>query len=314
MAPLVSIVIAAWKPDSEHFRIALTSALAQTWPDIEVIVGDDSPTDEVHRWVDAIGDARVLYRRHSPPLGVARNHWEGFGRARGEFIAILNHDDWIAPDFVSRLMAGLTAEPAAVLAFCDHWIISAQGRRLDEATDRNTLRWQRHGLASGLHRPAHDLVMCQALPVAMGTVFRRRALPSRFPADAGPAYDLWLAHLLCRDGAGAWYEPERLSAWRTHSANLTSVAGADWLQGAAQCWQAIASDAAYGRRRVDARRHAAAAFRAASLAALSQGDALRARRLAGASLAMGPNVKGFASALLTALPMPVGQRILRAVR
>lgn len=303
--------MATWRPDPEHFRVALDSALAQTWAALEVLVADDSPGDVLRRVVEARGDPRLRYLHRSPSLGVACNHWDAFARARGEYIAVLNQDDWIAPDFVSRLVAPLQDQPAAVLAFCDHWIIDANGARLHGPTRHNSARWGRDTLAAGLHRPAHDLVLRQSLPIAMGTVFRSSALPDTLPPEAGPAYDLWLGHLLLRGGGGAWFVPDRLSAWRTHDASLTSDAGPDWLEGSARAWQAIAADAPCRPQAIVARRHAASAYRSASTAALRRGDGSRARRLAQASLACTTTWKGLLTAGLSLLPPPLTTRLFR---
>ena len=300
--PLVSIVVATYKSRRDYLSEAITSALAQTWRDIEVIVSDDSPDDGLRRLVESFDDVRVRYRRNAPALGVARNHWACFRAARGEYIAILNHDDWLTPTFVEQLAGALLANPQAVLAFCDHWIIDADGRRSIEATEQASVSWGRARLAEGMHRPFFDLVQAQTIPMAMGTVFRRSSLPEVLPDDAGPAYDLWLSYLLSRGGGGAWFVPQRLSAWRTHAANLTSQAGADWLLGTARCWQAMAHDPCFHGLRQSARRGAARAYRSCAVHSWSQGRSSECLRYALRSLRCLPTLKSLVACALPLVP------------
>ncbi len=301
-APLVSIVIATYRSRHDHLRVAIASALAQSMADIEVIVSDDSPDDALSDWVAGFHDERLRYRHNAPALGVARNHWVSFGEARGEFIVILNHDDWLAPAFVERLAGALQAEPQAVLAFCDHWVIDVEGERLASDTERNTAAWGRAQLARGLHRSFAPLVAAQSIPMAMGAIFRRAALPAVLPDDAGPAYDLWLTYLLCRTGGAAWYESERLSAWRTHAGNLTSEGGLVWLHGTATCWAAMARDVNFASVHRLARGRAAESFNGCATRSWAHGQRSRCVRYAWQSLTCTPTVKAVAALLMPLLP------------
>lgn len=310
--PDVTIVIAAYRSRPDHLAAAIESALAQTWRALEILVCDDSPDDRLRALVDACADPRLAYCHNTPARGVAANHWHAFAAARGEFIAVLNHDDCLEPQFVERLIAPLRREPSAVLAFCDHWIMGVDGRRMQPQTDANSRAWGRAGLRAGLHQPFVGLVVHQTIPVAMGCLIRRSALPAHLPADAGPAYDLWLSYLLCRGGGAAWYEPERLGAWRTHATNLTAAGGFDWLSGAARCWSAMLVDPAFDHVRADVRRLAARAWRAAAWSALARGHGGLARTSAAASLAAQWSATSALAWVAACLPRRLGGAVLRA--
>lgn len=300
--PLVTIVIATYRSREDQLSAAIVSALAQSWREIELVVSDDSPDDALRALVAGFDDPRVHYRHNAPALGVARNHWAAFGAARGEYLVVLNHDDWLAPDFVAALAMVLREQPDVVLAFCDHWVIDWRGRRLDAESTRASAAWGRTRLAPGLHRPFAALVGAQTIPIAMGAMFRRAALPVHLPDDAGPAYDLWLAYLLCRGGGGAWYVAERLSAWRTHPENLTSQGGLAWLRGAATCWDAMRRDPQFGPVRRAARRNAALGFYGCAVRAWAAGRRGECLQFAWRSLGARPTAKGLAACLLPLLP------------
>jgi glycosyltransferase involved in cell wall biosynthesis len=297
--PLVTVVVAAYCSQPEHLRAALLSALGQTWRALEIVVSDDSPDDRLRALVASLDDARLQYRHNQPAHGVARNHWACFEASQGEFVVVLNHDDLLEPHSVATLLQALRNEPQAVLAFADHWIIDADGQRLLADTDRNSQAWGRSRLRQGLHQPFLDLVASQTIPMAMGTMFRRGALTGACPPGAGPAYDLWLTYLLARDGGGAVYLPERLSAWRTHPTNLTSQGGTDWLLGAATCWQAMAVDPLTTSIARIARRKAARWFYASARTALRSGQGDLARQHARRSWQLVPSLRGALAWLLS---------------
>jgi glycosyltransferase involved in cell wall biosynthesis len=307
--PLVSVVVAAYCTRCDQFAVAINSARAQTHRDLEILICDDSPDDCLRQIVEEWHDDRLRYTHQAPSLGVAVNHWNAFTRARGEYIVVLNHDDWLAPEFVETMVAALRQHPEAVLAFCDHWIMDLNGHRQLEDTERNTARWGRAGLAAGLHRPFSHLLAAQAIPMAMGTMFRRSALPKALPVHAGPAYDLWLTYLLSRTGGGACYVPERLSAWRSHSENQTSQAGLSWLQGAADCWQAVADDSKFAEIRLAARGNAAGAYGACAVRSWRDGQPLACARFALRSLVAHATLRGLGLLLLPFLPRWLGASV-----
>jgi glycosyltransferase involved in cell wall biosynthesis len=285
MTPLVSAIVATYRP-GRYLAEAIASALAQTMDDLEVVVADDGNDPAVKSIVDSMGDPRVVYRANATRLGPARNHWSAFESARGKYLSILNHDDCWRPTFIKRLVAPFERDAEIDLAFCDHEVIDADGRTMTDATRENTIRWGRATLAEGLHRPFASLVVRQSIPIAMGAVFRRDAIDFRNLPDVGPAYDLWLAYELARNGKGAWYVPDRLSAWRQHPAQLTQTRNRTWAQGAVACWKAMAADPAFRGAVVDCKLSAAAVEEARS--ALSDRDWKTARRTAALAVAARP--------------------------
>jgi glycosyltransferase involved in cell wall biosynthesis len=300
--PLVTIAIASYKTRPDHLAAAIASALHQTWANLEVIVSDDSPDPSLRTVVEQFSDPRLRYRHNSPGLGVNRNYSLCFREAKGEYIAILNHDDIFAPTFIERLVAPLTTDPELSLAFCDHWVIDADGHQLIAETEQTTKHWGRLDLAAGIHRPYFDLLAAQTIPMAMGAVFRRSSLPHPLPVEAGPAYDLWLTYLLCQQGDGAYYVRDRLSSWRSHIGSLTSQGGLDWAYGSAECWRSVANDPRLASIRPVAKQKAAIGFRACAVSSWRAGQPGRCFSFGWRSLQMMPTMKGLATLCLPVIP------------
>ena len=133
--PVVSICIASYNC-RDHIAAALTSALAQTLADIEVIVVDDASTDDsvaLARKV-AARDPRVridILPENSGPGG-ARNR--GIELAQGRWFAVLDSDDLYHPERLQRLIAKAEADGADAIA--DDLILFTDG---DPASARRFL-------------------------------------------------------------------------------------------------------------------------------------------------------------------------------
>jgi glycosyltransferase involved in cell wall biosynthesis len=109
---LVSIVI----PNFNLGRFvgeAIASALAQTHPDLEVIVVDDGSSDDSLTHIRATpgflaGRVALVAQANG---GVARARNAGAARASGRFLVFLDADDLLEPAYVERCLAALQAAP-----------------------------------------------------------------------------------------------------------------------------------------------------------------------------------------------------------
>ena len=101
MDPLVSVIIPVWDVQKLLPR-CLDSALAQTHRPLEIIVVDDGSTDGslavMQAYARAHSEVQVISQRHRS-LGPARN--AALSVAQGEFVAFMDADDWVEPDFIS---------------------------------------------------------------------------------------------------------------------------------------------------------------------------------------------------------------------
>lgn len=115
--PLVTVTFVAWQR-REALRLGIESCLIQTWPRLEILVVDNSPTDEIHRWLlTAYPQVKALKTARPIALPAARNLL--VATAAGEFVVF--HDDdsrFTTPHDVERAVAYLHPRPTvACLAF-----------------------------------------------------------------------------------------------------------------------------------------------------------------------------------------------------
>jgi glycosyltransferase involved in cell wall biosynthesis len=107
--PLISIIITAYNY-ARYLPCSIGSALAQTYPNIEVIVMDNASMDETAALLEAYRhDERVHVYRNEQNVGQQANHNRGLRNARGEYICFLSADDMLLPDFLQHSMQFLNA-------------------------------------------------------------------------------------------------------------------------------------------------------------------------------------------------------------
>ncbi len=133
-APLVSIIVPV--RDGEPFISGtLDSALAQTYPQIEVIVVDDGSRDGTRALVEARAarDPRLrLIVQSNKGVAAARNR--AIADARGEFIAPLDADDLWEPTKLERQVARMLEGGDRVgLVYCWWMWIDSAGAVLDRS-------------------------------------------------------------------------------------------------------------------------------------------------------------------------------------
>ncbi len=132
--PRVSVLVPVCDPRPEDLRACLRSALDQVYPEVEVCVADDASTDPaVHAVLDELSalDARlrVVRRATRGHLSAATN--EALAIARGELIALLEHDDTLAPDALLHMVDALAEAPEAIFAYSDEDALDERGERCD---------------------------------------------------------------------------------------------------------------------------------------------------------------------------------------
>jgi len=125
--PLVSIIVLCHNY-GRFLREAIDSALAQTYPNCEVLVLDDGSTDDSLEVARSYGDAVRVFTH--PNMGIERTGNRGVEEARGEYTAFLSADDLFEPTYVEDLHRALAAVPEASFAYCRAQMFGADDRIL----------------------------------------------------------------------------------------------------------------------------------------------------------------------------------------
>ncbi|MBN9362656.1 MULTISPECIES: glycosyltransferase family 2 protein [unclassified Devosia] len=128
----------------------LESLAAQTWPNLEILIGEDCSTDDTLSIVSAFAarrtDVRIL--RRDTNLGWLRNCNDLMANASGELMFFAFHDDAIEPTYIEKLVEALRDTPDAVLAYTDMVLFHPDGRQ--ETKTFEALSNSRGALSRGL--------------------------------------------------------------------------------------------------------------------------------------------------------------------
>ncbi|MGE1057719.1 glycosyltransferase family 2 protein [Bacillus sp. GMa5/1] len=116
--PLVSILIPTYNRP-HYFKIALESALAQTYSNIEIIIGDDSTNDETATLIREQylpNYKNITYIRNIPTLGQFHNDLMLIEKSNGEYINFLMDDDVFYNHKIQKMMTYFEQDPNKNLA------------------------------------------------------------------------------------------------------------------------------------------------------------------------------------------------------
>lgn len=125
--PLVSILIPTYNRE-QYILSALDSALAQTYPNIEIIVHDDASIDSTPALLATYHDPRLRVIRTEDNHGMLGGWNYLVGKARGEYIKFLASDDLLEHACVAELVKAALAHPTAALITCQRKFIDQRGR------------------------------------------------------------------------------------------------------------------------------------------------------------------------------------------
>ena len=95
MDPLVSIIINNYNY-GRYIRQAIESALSQTHKNVELIIVDDGSTDESRCIIEEYKDRAIVIAKQNGGQASAFN--VGIMEAKGDFILLLDSDDYLFPE------------------------------------------------------------------------------------------------------------------------------------------------------------------------------------------------------------------------
>jgi glycosyltransferase involved in cell wall biosynthesis len=201
---LVSIILPLYK--SERYVVeTVRSVLAQTHSRLELLIVDDGSPDDSAALCERIGDPRIqVFRRQN--RGSCRSRNFGIARARGDFIAFIDHDDLWLPEKLERHVAHLERSPEVGISYGPSAFIDENGRRM------------------GLYQvpKLHDVdardILCRN-PIGNGSapLIRREVFEAiRFTADRGDGPEAFYFDDLCMgwEDVECWFRMAVTTRWK----------------------------------------------------------------------------------------------------
>ncbi len=227
--PLISILT----PTCNHERFIdrmLDSVLNQTVQDWHMIVVDDGSTDRTVELIAARRDPRIqiICQPRQGRHALKDTYARALENARGPFIALLEGDDYWAPNFLESLLPPLR-DPAVVLAYGITQHVDVAGALIDATTPTAQLLARGSGgiLSNNpVGSAAHVMLSADegVFTYPPATLIRRSALEAiggLQSVDDGHAVDYATCLTLALHGK-FHFVPEVLGFWRRHPAGANS--------------------------------------------------------------------------------------------
>jgi glycosyltransferase involved in cell wall biosynthesis len=132
--PLVSVIVPCYN-GAAFLEEALRSALAQSYPEVEVVVVDDGSTDSS---AEIARRFPVRYiRQENRGLSEARN--AGIRESKGTYLVFLDADDRLKPRAIETGLDALALRPHCALTVGDHVFIAADSSYLADSNKERQL-------------------------------------------------------------------------------------------------------------------------------------------------------------------------------
>lgn len=110
--PKISVLTPCYLSDPDILREMIDSVLTQTFGDFEFILLNDSPDDKtIATVVASYRDDRIVYVENERNLGISASRNKLLAMARGEYLAICDHDDICVPTRFERQAEYLDGHP-----------------------------------------------------------------------------------------------------------------------------------------------------------------------------------------------------------
>lgn len=132
--PLISILVAVFNPKREHLVECLESVLAQTYLNWELCIADDASTsahvaEVLETYAAKDSRIKIKFRSENGHISAASN--SALELAKGELVALLDHDDVLSPDALTWVASYALSYPDANIIYSDEDKIDDTGRRFD---------------------------------------------------------------------------------------------------------------------------------------------------------------------------------------
>ena len=127
--PAASVIVINYNY-ARFLPAAIESALAQSYPNTEVVVIDDGSTDDSRQVIAGYGDRVSAVLKENGGHTSAFN--AGFAASRGEIVCFLDADDLLLPTALEQAASRLLDDPCIVKVHWPLWVIDEQGRRTGE--------------------------------------------------------------------------------------------------------------------------------------------------------------------------------------
>lgn len=128
--PMISIIMPVYNADPDILEEAIESVRNQIYPEWELCLADDASTRaetrDILKRIENGPRIKITYREENGHISAASN--DAAALATGEFVALMDQDDLLAPDALFEIVRLLQNEPDADVIYSDEDKVDQQGK------------------------------------------------------------------------------------------------------------------------------------------------------------------------------------------
>jgi glycosyltransferase involved in cell wall biosynthesis len=223
MNPKISVLMPVYNTKEKHLREAIESVLNQTFKDFEFLIINDASTDKNTAAVVKsymTGDSRIKYFENERNLGITPTRNKLINTAKGEYLAVTDHDDISLPQRFEKEAEFLDKNP-------QFGVVGCFVKFFDESKNGSG-EWKNRGGTAKYPTEDEDIKMLLLLQGAIihpACMIRKSVLTDNgifYEEEFSPAEDF---ALFCRLIPHTKFHnlPKVLFKYRWHSSNTTTT-------------------------------------------------------------------------------------------
>lgn len=167
LRPLISVLLPLFNTRPDHLKATVDSVCDQSYDHWELVVQDDGSTSP--ETVQAIQSLmacdpriRVAHAEENGGISAATN--QAVSCAKGDFVAMLDHDDWLLPGCLAEIVAAHNRDPEADVFYTDQWYADDAGNITAHQFKPDWSPW----FFRGVMYAGHLLVVRRSVALAVG--------------------------------------------------------------------------------------------------------------------------------------------------
>jgi GT2 family glycosyltransferase len=132
--PSLSVIMPVFNPPPDCLEKAIMSVREQTYPHWQLCIADDRSTDPRIAPIlrkHAAADPRIVVSFTDTNGGIATASNRALDLAKGDFIALFDHDDELAPHALFKMAEAIRTNPQADFFYSDEDKITMEGTHID---------------------------------------------------------------------------------------------------------------------------------------------------------------------------------------
>lgn len=168
--PRISICIPAYKKP-EYVVRAIQSILKQTYKEVEVVISDDSPNEDIKIAIQPyISELDIKFYHNQPALKSPMNWNNALDKATGDYVMLLHQDDWLHDSSALEIyIASFRSHPEAGFVFCKNTAIQPDGEVINLQAIKSLLgnmtQKPHHILRANVIGPPSNVMLKKSIPI-----------------------------------------------------------------------------------------------------------------------------------------------------